>query len=139
MIKNWPDRIKILIFGILIVPFSFVLTFLLMAFLGVLRMMPIEQGVIISGIIAVSFDICYLVVSLRKLMYEENNNITPDLSNRKNLNIGGLILAFFVAGLALLSYVEYQLYSKIYAYILFAICILISVAEIAYYKITNKS
>jgi hypothetical protein len=139
MIINWPDRMKITIFGIILVPFIALVVFLILAFTGVFTKISMNQGVVISVAIAIALDIFYTARKWKKLKQYEIAGNMPDMTNQKNISLPRVIVAMTVLVLAVASYVNYTLYSVATAKLLLLVCFLISVIEIIYLKVKRKN
>lgn len=134
MTTNWPDRIKIAIFGIVLVPFIALLLFLILAFTGVFTKISMDKGVVISIVIAIALDALYTARKWKKLKQDEIDGNIPDMANKNNISLPHVIVAIAVLALAFAAYLNYTLYSVAIAKLLLLICILISVVEIIYLK-----
>jgi len=139
MIINWPDRIKIAILGIILVPFIALVSFLILAFTGVFTKISMNKGVVISIAIAIALNILYTARKWKKLKQDEIAGNMPDMTNQKNISLPRVIVAMTVLVLAVAAYVNYTLYSVATAKLLLLACILISVVEIIYLKAKRGS
>jgi hypothetical protein len=138
MTINWPDRIKVAIFGIILVPFISLVAFLLLAFTGVFTIISMNQGVAISIVIAIVLDACYTVRRWRKLKQDENAGNIPDMTNRNNIGLPRTIMSIVIIVLIVAAYINYKLYSVALAKLLLLACITISVIEIIYLKLRRE-
>lgn len=134
MTINWPDRIKVAIFGIILVPFISLIIFLLLAFIGVFTKISMNQGLIISIIIAVILDTCYMAKKCKSLKQDEVTGNLPDINNPNNISLPRTIISIVVIVLIVAAYINYMLYSVTIAKILLLACITISAIEIIYLK-----
>lgn len=139
MIINWPDRIKIAIFGIILIPFLALVAFLILAFTGVFTTISMNQGVVISLGIAIVLDACYTARKWKKLKQDEIAGNIPDMTNQKNISLPRTIVSIIILVLAVAAYVNYKLYSVTIANTLLLICILVSIVEIIYLKAKRKN
>jgi len=138
MIINWPDRIKIAICGIILVPFIALVVFLIMLFTGAFTKMSMNQGAVISIAIAIAVDVLYTAKKWKKLKQDEIAGNIPDMTNQNNISLPRVIVAMVVLVLGVAAYVNYTLYSVVTAKLLLLACILISLVEIIYLKAKRK-
>lgn len=138
MIINWPDRIKIAICGIILVPFIALIIFLILLFSGIFTKMSMTQGVVISVIIAAAVDALYTTKKWKNLRQDEIAGNIPDMTDQNNISLPRVIVAIVVLVLGVVAYVNYTLYSVVTAKLLLLACILISVVEIIYLKTKRK-
>ena len=139
MTKNWPDRIKVATFAVILVPFITLVFFLIQAFTGVFTIISMYEGIIISIAIAVVLDICFVTMKWKKLKNNEILGNVPDMSDQNNISLPRTIIAIVVIVLVVLAYINYKLYSVTMAKILLLACIIISVIEIIYLKSKKRN
>ncbi|MBT1075746.1 hypothetical protein [Geobacter grbiciae] len=139
MTKNWPDRIRLAVFAIILIPFITLILFLIQAFTGVFTIISMNKGIVISVVIVIIFDICFVATKCNRLRQNELADTLPDMNNQNNINLPRTIIAIVVTILAIAAYVNYKLYSVAIAKILLLICILISAIEIIYLKAKRKN
>lgn len=139
MTKNWPDRIKVALFALILAPFIALILFLLLAFTGIFTILSMNQGFVIIVVIAVIFDIFYVVMKWKKLKQNELAGNMPDMTNQNNIGLSQTITALVGTVLLTVAYINYKLYSVTTAKMLFLACITIVIIETIYRRIVRKN
>lgn len=138
MNKNWPDRIKLSILAVVLAPFFALMFFLLLFITGVFQYIPLNVGISIIIIIAVSLDVFYIYIKFKQLLLDELNGNIPDVTLINNANMTQTIGSIIIVILMLIAYINYLYYSMVVAKVLLLICILAAIIEIVVIR-TNKS